>query len=156
MFVYREREENRRWEKVQTDNQVFCTLLHILFSSYFSFYWVVVSICITYLFPSFFPPILILYSRQSHMYRVFRKNCGFFYNSLQPLPRLHRCKRPSKLSTQSECTVAPIGWSFSLQPIGTERWRRRGGKLSKILEKNTIFDELPVFISHEYYTTRKF
>ena len=25
---------------------------------------------------------------------------GFFYNSLQPLPRLHRCKRPSKLSTQ--------------------------------------------------------
>ena len=34
----------------------------------------------------------------------------FFYNSLQPLPRLHRCKRPSKLSTQWECTVTPIGW----------------------------------------------
>ena len=31
-------------------------------------------------------------------YRVFRKNCVFFHNSLQPLPRLHRCKRPSKLS----------------------------------------------------------
>ena len=36
----------------------------------------------------------------------------FFHNSLQPLPRLHRCKRPSntKLSTQCECTVTPIGW----------------------------------------------
>ena len=36
----------------------------------------------------------------------------FFHNSLQPLPRLHRCKRPSMLSTQSECTVTPIGWQF--------------------------------------------
>ena len=34
----------------------------------------------------------------------------FFLNSLQPLPRLHCCKRPSKLSTQCECTVTPIGW----------------------------------------------
>ena len=42
-------------------------------------------------------------------YRVFRKNL-FFHNSLQPLPRLNRCKRPSKLSTQCECTVTPIGW----------------------------------------------
>ena len=33
----------------------------------------------------------------------------FFHNSLQPLPRLHRCKRPTKLSTQFECTVTPIG-----------------------------------------------
>ena len=24
----------------------------------------------------------------------------FFHNSLQPIPRLHSCKRPSKLSTQ--------------------------------------------------------
>ena len=30
----------------------------------------------------------------------------FFHNSLQPPPR---CKRPSKLSTQCECTVTPIG-----------------------------------------------
>ena len=29
----------------------------------------------------------------------------FFQNSLQPSPRLHSCKRPSKLSTQ--CTVTP-------------------------------------------------
>ena len=34
----------------------------------------------------------------------------FFHTSLQPLPRLHRCKRLSKLSTQWECTVTPIGW----------------------------------------------
>ena len=26
---------------------------------------------------------------------MFRKNC-VFHNSLQPLPRLHRCKRPFK------------------------------------------------------------
>ena len=32
----------------------------------------------------------------------------FFLNSLQPLPRLHCCKRPSKLSTQCECTVTPF------------------------------------------------
>ena len=30
----------------------------------------------------------------------------FFHKSLQPLPRLQRCKRPSKLSTQYECTVS--------------------------------------------------
>ena len=35
----------------------------------------------------------------------------FFHNSMQTLPRLHRCKRPSKLSTQRDCTtVTPIGW----------------------------------------------
>ena len=55
----------------------------------------------------------------------------FFHNSLQPLPRLHRCKRPSKLSTQCECTVTPIGWYFFVQPIAAEFWRGRGGKLSK-------------------------
>ena len=40
---------------------------------------------------------------------VQEKMC-FFRNSLQPLSRPHRCKRPSKLSTQCECTVTPIGW----------------------------------------------
>ena len=34
----------------------------------------------------------------------------FFHNSLQSLPRIHRCKRPSKLSTQCENAVTPIGW----------------------------------------------
>ena len=81
-------------------------------------------------------------------YRVFRKKC-VFYNSLQPLPRPHRCERPSKLSMQWECTVNPIGWSFFVQPIAVERWRGRGGKLGKILGKNTIFNEQPV--SESFY-----
>ena len=33
----------------------------------------------------------------------------FFHNWLQPLSRLHRCKRPSKLSTQCEGTVLLTG-----------------------------------------------
>ena len=33
---------------------------------------------------------------------------------------------------------------FFLQPIAAECWRERGGKLSRILEKNTIFNEHPV------------
>ena len=42
----------------------------------------------------------------------------FFHNSLQPLPRQHRC---SKLSTQCQCTVTPIGWYFFfVQPIAAE------------------------------------
>ena len=49
----------------------------------------------------------------------------FFHNSLQPLPRLHRCKRPSQLSTQCECKV--------VQPIAAKFWRWRGRKLSRIL-----------------------
>ena len=49
-------------------------------------------------------------SRSPERYRVFRKNCFVFKNSLQPLPTLHGCKRPSKHSTQCECTVTPIGW----------------------------------------------
>ena len=54
---------------------------------------------------------------------------------VQPLPRLHRCKRPTKLSTLCECTVTPIGWYFFVQPIAAECWRGRGGKLSRILGK---------------------
>ena len=34
----------------------------------------------------------------------------FSHNSLQPLPRLHHCKRPSKLSSKCEYTVTPICW----------------------------------------------
>ena len=62
----------------------------------------------------------------------------FFHNSLQPLPRLHRCcMRPTKLSTQCECTVTPIGWQFFVQPIAAECWLGRGGKLSRILGEKT-------------------
>ena len=68
----------------------------------------------------------------------------FFHNSLQPFPSLHCCKRPSKFSRQCECTVTPIGWSFFVQPIAGERWRGTGGNLSRILGKNTIFNEQPV------------
>ena len=69
----------------------------------------------------------------------------FFHNSLQPIPRLHCCKRPLKLSAQCECTVTPIGWYFFVQPIAAECWRGRGGKLSRILGKNTILNEHPVY-----------
>ena len=34
----------------------------------------------------------------------------FFSQFMQPLPRLYRCKRPSKLLTQCKCTVTPNGW----------------------------------------------
>ena len=74
-------------------------------------------------------------------YRVFRKKT---HDSLLPLPRLHRCEKSSKLSTQCECTVTPIGWLFFVQPIAAECWRGRGGKLLRILEKKTIFNEHPV------------
>ena len=74
----------------------------------------------------------------------------FFHNSLQPLLRLHRCKRPSKLSTRCECTVTPIGWIFFAQTIAAECWRGRGGILSRILEKlHTIFNEHPVYFKEE-------
>ena len=76
------------------------------------------------------------------MWEMWNTGCSgkivFFHNSLQPLPRLHRCKRPSKLSTQCECTVNPIGLYFFVQPIAAECWRGKGGKLSRILgKKNT-------------------
>ena len=68
----------------------------------------------------------------------------FSQNSLQPLPRLQCCKRPSKLSTQCECTITPIGWLFFVQPIAAECLRGRGGKLSRMFEKkqylmNTLY-----------------
>ena len=69
-----------------------------------------------------------------HVQGIQEKLC-FFHNSLQPLPRLHRFERLSKLSTQSECTVTPIGWQFFVQPMAAECWRGRGGKLSRILGK---------------------
>ena len=75
---------------------------------------------------------------------MFRKNCVFFSKLLQPLPRIHRCKNPSMLSIQCDCKVNPFGWYFFVQPIAAECWRGRGGKLSRILGKNTIFNEHPV------------
>ena len=67
----------------------------------------------------------------------------FFHNSVQPLPRLHRCKRPSRLSTQCACTVIPMVISCATNSSRVrvrERWQ-----LSRILEnKKTIFNEHPV------------
>ena len=53
---------------------------------------------------------LVLLEELIHIsnYRVFMK-IVFFLSLLQPLPLLHRCKTPSELSTQCECTVTPIG-----------------------------------------------
>ena len=49
------------------------------------------------------------YIIMNHIQGVQEKLC-FFTIHCNPVPRLHRCKRPSKLSTQCECTVTPIGW----------------------------------------------
>ena len=47
---------------------------------------------------------MILYQTVYTLYTTECTGCAgkivFVHNSLQPLPRLHRCKRPSKLSTQ--------------------------------------------------------
>ena len=57
----------------------------------------------------------------------------FFHNSLQPLPGLHRCKRPSKHSY----------WMvFFVQPITAKCWCGRGGKLLRILEKKYLMNTL--------------
>ena len=75
---------------------------------------------------------------------MFRKKC-VLHNSLQPLPRLHFCKRPSNLSMQCECTVTPIGWQFFVQPIAAECWRERGGKFWR---KHNIYWSLrPIIFS---------
>ena len=52
----------------------------------------------------------------------------FFHNSLQPLSRQHRCKRPSKLSMQCECVQSSY-WlvifctTNSSRVLARERWQ---------------------------------
>ena len=50
-------------------------------------------------------------------------------------------KKERKISTHCECTVTPIAWPFSVQPIAGE------GEVVKLkfLGKNTIFPEHPVY-----------
>ena len=130
MFVHREREENRRWEKVQTDNQVFCTLLHILFSSYFSFYWVLVSICITYLFPSFF---------HSHFHTHISHICTVTMPSNPSLVYISLQKTFEVIKVYSHFYWLVI---FCTTNIHTRPVRGRGGgrKIMEILvEKKTFF-----------------
>ena len=69
---------------------------------------------------------------------VQEKLCSSHFTAIPP-SRLHRCK----LSTQCECTVTP----FFVQQIAAEWWRGRGGKLKRILGKNTIFKEHPAVYS---------
>ena len=71
------------------------------------------------------------------------KNMFFFSLSDATFPSpTYRCKRFSKLSTQCECTVTPIGWPISVTPIAAECLY--GREIMKILGKNTIFPEHPV------------
>ena len=67
----------------------------------------------------------------------------FFHNSLQPLPRLHGCKRPSKLSTQCECTELILAGYFFLQPIAAECWER--GQIFKNSWKKTQYLKNPLY-----------
>ena len=68
----------------------------------------------------------------------------FFTNSLQPTPCL---KESNSSDLKSKCTVTPIGWPFSFQPIAAQCWRGRERKILKILGKNTIFNEHSVLKS---------
>ena len=62
----------------------------------------------------------------SSCYRVFRKKLCFFHNSLQPLPRLHCCKRPSKLAmrvySHSYCLVI-FCTTNSSRVLARDRWQ---------------------------------
>ena len=60
-------------------------------------------------------------------YRVFRKNC-VFQNSLQPLPRLHHCKRDLQssqrhASVQSLLLAGNFLYSNSSRVMARERWQ---------------------------------
>ena len=65
---------------------------------------------------------ILMLSRVTGKYRVFRKSCDFFHNSMQSLPLLHHCKRPSKLSKQCECTVTPISCTTNSSRV-LARWQ---------------------------------
>ena len=76
----------------------------------------------------------------------------FFQNSLQPLPLLHRCKRPAKLSTQCKCTVTPIGGQFFVQPIAGE------GEVvifRKFLEKKTQYSMNILYLFRKCNASRR-
>ena len=72
----------------------------------------------------------------------------FFHYPLQLSPHLLIAARDFlKFSTQNKCTVNSIGspcWPISVQPIADQCLRGRGGKIVKILGKNTFFPEHPV------------
>ena len=51
----------------------------------------------------------------------------------------YNCKRISKLSTHSECTVTPIGWPISVQPIAAKFCRGRVGKITQFFLHTLYF-----------------
>ena len=53
-------------------------------------------------------------------------------------------------SSQRNASVqsVPLAGNFFVQPIAAEGWRGRGDKFSRILGKNTIFNEPPERSSH--------
>ena len=72
-------------------------------------------------------------------YRLLRKNCVFFPIHCN-LSLAYIAVRDLQ-SSQSNASVQSLRF---VQPIAAEYWRMRGGKLSRIFEKNTVFNEHPV------------
>ena len=83
---------------------------------------------------------IMSYLKSTASYRVFRKNCVFFFK-IHCNPSLRAFQ-----SSQRYASVQPLllAGNFFLQIIATKCWRGRGGKLSRIFEKKTIFNEHPV------------
>ena len=64
------------------------------------------------------------------------------HNSLQPLPRLHRCLRDLQSSQRNAIVQSlQLAGNFFVQPIAAECWRGRGGKLSRKTQylMNTLY-----------------
>ena len=68
----------------------------------------------------------------------------FFHNSLQPLPRLHRYKRPLKLSKHCECKSLLLAGIFLYNQQQPSAGEEEVANFREFLEKNTIFNEHPV------------
>ena len=76
-------------------------------------------------------------------YRMLRNI--FFHHSLQPLPRLHRCKRPA-LNGIREYRHSYWLLILFVQPIeARERWQT----FENSRKKHTIFNEHPVYLTKE-------
>ena len=63
------------------------------------------------------------------------ENCVFFPIHCNPSPS-HR--RANHVCKRSKCTITPVGWTFSVQPIGAQVWRRTMSR------SNPIFPGHPV------------
>ena len=61
---------------------------------------------------------------------MFRKNCIFFSIHCNPSPAR---RRKNYVYKRFQCTVTPVGWMLSVQPIAAQ------ANIMKILGKNTIF-----------------